>query len=53
MTLFLRTLCTSFSVLRPVVLSFELEKKPSMVTPLGEDEGAVCRWVGPRRKRDT
>uniref|UniRef100_A0A8C0YWR1 CST complex subunit CTC1 n=1 Tax=Canis lupus familiaris TaxID=9615 RepID=A0A8C0YWR1_CANLF len=34
LTLFLRTLCTSFSVLRPVVLSFELEKKPSMVTPL-------------------
>lgn len=35
MTLFLRTLCTSFSVLRPVVLSFELERKPSLVIPLG------------------
>ncbi|XP_022380369.1 CST complex subunit CTC1 isoform X1 [Enhydra lutris kenyoni] len=34
LTLFLRTLCTSFSVLRPVVLSFELERKPSMVIPL-------------------
>nr|XP_035950440.1 CST complex subunit CTC1 [Halichoerus grypus] len=34
LTLFLRTLCTSFSVLRPVVLSFELERKLSMVTPL-------------------
>lgn len=34
LTLFLRTLCTSFSVLRPVVLSFELERKPSLVIPL-------------------
>lgn len=32
LVLFLRMLCTSFSVLRPVVLSFELEKKSSMVT---------------------
>ncbi|GAB5580500.1 CST complex subunit CTC1 [Prionailurus iriomotensis] len=34
LVLFLRTLCTSFSVLRPVVLSFELERKSSMVTVL-------------------
>ncbi|XP_012868915.1 PREDICTED: CST complex subunit CTC1 [Dipodomys ordii] len=34
LTLFLRTLCTSPSVLRSIVLSFELEKKPSNITPL-------------------
>ncbi|KAB0401771.1 hypothetical protein E2I00_019984, partial [Balaenoptera physalus] len=34
LTLFLWTLCTSFSVLRPIVLSFELEKKPSKIIPL-------------------
>ncbi|MBZ3888384.1 CST complex subunit CTC1, partial [Sciurus carolinensis] len=32
--LYLHTLCTSPSVLRPVVLSFELERKPSNITPL-------------------
>lgn len=32
--LFLRTLCTSLSVLRPIVLSFELERKPSKIIPL-------------------
>uniref|UniRef100_A0A673VIV6 CST complex subunit CTC1 n=2 Tax=Suricata suricatta TaxID=37032 RepID=A0A673VIV6_SURSU len=32
LVLFLRTLCTSFSVLRPVVLSFELERKSSVLT---------------------
>ncbi|XP_073090945.1 CST complex subunit CTC1 isoform X2 [Manis javanica] len=31
---FLRTLCTSLSVLRPIVLSFELERKSSKITPL-------------------
>ncbi|KAI4556817.1 hypothetical protein MJT46_020004, partial [Ovis ammon polii x Ovis aries] len=36
LTLFLWTLCTSFSVLRPMVLSFELERKPSKIIPLGE-----------------
>ncbi|XP_040099346.1 CST complex subunit CTC1 isoform X1 [Oryx dammah] len=35
LTLFLWTLCTSFSVLRPMVLSFELERKPSKIIPLG------------------
>ncbi|XP_012932364.2 CST complex subunit CTC1 isoform X3 [Heterocephalus glaber] len=34
LTLFLRTLCTSPSVLRPIVLSFELEKRPCNITPL-------------------
>ncbi|XP_057572891.1 CST complex subunit CTC1 [Hippopotamus amphibius kiboko] len=34
LTLFLWTLCTSFSVLRPIVLSFELEKKPSKIIRL-------------------
>ncbi|XP_046531726.1 CST complex subunit CTC1 isoform X1 [Equus quagga] len=34
LTLFLRTLCTSPSVLRPIVLSFELERKPSKIIPL-------------------
>ncbi|KAM4843730.1 CST complex subunit CTC1 isoform 2-T2 [Thomomys bottae] len=34
LTLFLGTLCTSPSVLRSIVLSFELEKKPSNITPL-------------------
>lgn len=34
LTLFLWTLCTSFSVLRPMVLSFELERKPSKIIPL-------------------
>lgn len=34
LTRFLRTLCTSLSVLRPIVLSFELEKKPSKIIPL-------------------
>nr|XP_055111958.1 CST complex subunit CTC1 isoform X1 [Symphalangus syndactylus] len=34
MTMFLWTLCTSPSVLRPVVLSFELERKPSKIVPL-------------------
>ncbi|XP_005878849.1 PREDICTED: CST complex subunit CTC1 [Myotis brandtii] len=34
LTLFLRTLCTSLSVLRPIVLSFELERKPSKIIPL-------------------
>ncbi|KAF6298337.1 CST telomere replication complex component 1 [Rhinolophus ferrumequinum] len=34
LTLFLRTLCTSLSVLRPIVLSFELERKPSKIVPL-------------------
>ncbi|XP_066220924.1 CST complex subunit CTC1 isoform X1 [Saccopteryx leptura] len=33
LTRFLRTLCTSVSVLRPVVLSFECEKKPSKISP--------------------
>ncbi|XP_007950539.1 CST complex subunit CTC1 [Orycteropus afer afer] len=32
-TLFLWTLCTSLSVLRPIVLSFELERKPSKILP--------------------
>ncbi|XP_024420606.2 CST complex subunit CTC1 isoform X2 [Desmodus rotundus] len=32
--LFLRTLCTSLSVLRPIVLAFELERKPSKIIPL-------------------
>lgn len=34
LALFLRTLCASPSVLRPVKLSFALEKRPSDVTPL-------------------
>ncbi|XP_054173316.1 CST complex subunit CTC1 isoform X5 [Homo sapiens] len=34
MTMFLWTLCTSPSVLRPIVLSFELERKPSKIVPL-------------------
>ncbi|XP_053426566.1 CST complex subunit CTC1 isoform X2 [Nycticebus coucang] len=34
LTLFLRTLCTSPCVLRPIVLSFELERKPSKIIPL-------------------
>ncbi|KAL6039620.1 hypothetical protein STEG23_002427 [Scotinomys teguina] len=34
LTLFLRTLCGSPSVLRPIKLSFALEKRPSDVTPL-------------------
>lgn len=34
LTLFLRTLCTSLSVLRPIVLSFELERKPSKIITL-------------------
>ncbi|XP_036125294.1 CST complex subunit CTC1 [Molossus molossus] len=34
LTFFLRTLCTSLSVLRPIVLSFELERKPSKNIPL-------------------
>ncbi|XP_048221743.1 CST complex subunit CTC1 isoform X2 [Perognathus longimembris pacificus] len=34
LTLFLWTLCTSPSVLRSIVLSFELEKKSSNITPL-------------------
>ncbi|CAK6437681.1 unnamed protein product [Pipistrellus nathusii] len=34
LTLFLRSLCTSLSVLRPVELSFELERKPSKIIPL-------------------
>ncbi|XP_008059321.1 CST complex subunit CTC1 [Carlito syrichta] len=34
LTLFLQTLCTSPSVLRPIVLSFELERKPSRIVPL-------------------
>ena len=40
LTLFLWTLCTSFSVLRPMVLSFELERKPSKILPLGEGQRA-------------
>ena len=40
LTLFLWTLCTSFSVLRPMVLSFELERKPSKIIPLGEGQRA-------------
>ncbi|KAM5307416.1 CST complex subunit CTC1 isoform 2-T2 [Glossophaga mutica] len=34
LTLFLRTLCTNLSVLRPIVLAFELERKPSKIIPL-------------------
>ncbi|XP_060060369.1 CST complex subunit CTC1 isoform X3 [Erinaceus europaeus] len=34
LALFLRTLCSSISVLRPIVLSFELEKKPSNIIPV-------------------
>ncbi|XP_020031140.1 CST complex subunit CTC1 isoform X2 [Castor canadensis] len=34
LTLFLQTLCTSPSVLRSIVLSFELERRPSNITPL-------------------
>uniref|UniRef100_A0A8C3YJ97 CST complex subunit CTC1 n=1 Tax=Catagonus wagneri TaxID=51154 RepID=A0A8C3YJ97_9CETA len=34
LTGFLWTLCTSFAVLRPVVLSFELERKPSKIIPV-------------------
>ncbi|KAG8507068.1 CST complex subunit CTC1, partial [Galemys pyrenaicus] len=34
LTFLLQTLCTSSSVLRPIVLSFELEKKPSNIMPL-------------------
>ncbi|XP_012582163.1 PREDICTED: CST complex subunit CTC1 [Condylura cristata] len=34
LTFLLQTLCTSSSVLRPIVLSFELEKKPSNTIPL-------------------
>ncbi|XP_049716344.1 CST complex subunit CTC1 isoform X1 [Elephas maximus indicus] len=34
LTLFLWTLCTSLSVLRPILLSFELERKPSKILPL-------------------
>ncbi|XP_049622071.1 CST complex subunit CTC1 [Suncus etruscus] len=34
MTQFLRTLCTSISVLRPIKLTFELERKPSKISPL-------------------
>ncbi|XP_037348233.1 CST complex subunit CTC1 isoform X2 [Talpa occidentalis] len=34
LTFLLQTLCTSSSVLRPIVLSFELEKKPSNIIPL-------------------
>ncbi|XP_037020873.2 CST complex subunit CTC1 isoform X3 [Artibeus jamaicensis] len=34
LTLFLQTLCTSLSVLRPIVLTFELERKPSKIIPL-------------------
>ncbi|XP_004638586.1 CST complex subunit CTC1 [Octodon degus] len=33
LTFFLRTLCASPSVLRPIVLSFELERKPCNITP--------------------
>ncbi|XP_077022029.1 CST complex subunit CTC1 isoform X2 [Tamandua tetradactyla] len=36
LTLFLRTLCNSLRVLRPIVLSFELERKPSIIFPLAE-----------------
>ncbi|KAH0511519.1 CST complex subunit CTC1 [Microtus ochrogaster] len=35
LALFLRTLCDSPSVLRPVQLSFALEKRPSDITPQG------------------
>ncbi|XP_006761734.1 PREDICTED: CST complex subunit CTC1 [Myotis davidii] len=34
LTPFLRTLCTSLSVLRPIVLSFELERRPSKIIPV-------------------
>ncbi|XP_062966224.1 CST complex subunit CTC1 isoform X2 [Cynocephalus volans] len=34
LTFFLWTLCTSPSVLRPIELSFELERKPSKIIPL-------------------
>ncbi|KAM6163723.1 CST complex subunit CTC1 [Rhynchocyon petersi] len=34
LTIFLWTLCTSLSVLRPITLSFELERKPSKILPL-------------------
>ncbi|KAM6174565.1 CST complex subunit CTC1 [Erethizon dorsatum] len=34
LTVFLRTLCTSPSVLRPIVLSFELERRPCNIAPL-------------------
>ncbi|XP_005399480.1 PREDICTED: CST complex subunit CTC1 isoform X2 [Chinchilla lanigera] len=34
LTLFLRTLCTGPSVLRPIVLAFELERKPCNIAPL-------------------
>ncbi|XP_040856733.1 CST complex subunit CTC1 [Ochotona curzoniae] len=34
LTHFLRTLCTSPCVLRPIVLAFELERKPSNIAPL-------------------
>ncbi|KAL0596906.1 CST complex subunit CTC1 [Plecturocebus cupreus] len=34
MTVFLWTLCTSPSVLRPIVLSFEMERKPTKIIPL-------------------
>ena len=40
LTLFLWTLWNSFSVLRPMVLSFELERKPSKIIPLGEGQRA-------------
>ncbi|XP_072796764.1 CST complex subunit CTC1 isoform X3 [Vicugna pacos] len=34
LTHFLQTLCVSFSVLRPIVLSFELKRKPSKIISL-------------------
>ncbi|XP_031323531.1 CST complex subunit CTC1 isoform X3 [Camelus dromedarius] len=34
LTRFLQTLCISFSVLRPIVLSFELKRKPSKIISL-------------------
>ncbi|XP_006863564.1 PREDICTED: CST complex subunit CTC1 [Chrysochloris asiatica] len=34
LTLFLWTLCTSLFVLRPIMLSFELERKPTKILPL-------------------
>ncbi|XP_054989823.1 CST complex subunit CTC1 isoform X2 [Sorex araneus] len=33
-TFYLRTLCTSISVLRPIMLTFEFERKPSKIIPL-------------------
>lgn len=43
-------LCTSLSVLRPIVLSFELERKPSNIIPLGKNGRVVVYIDGTREE---